>query len=341
MSWFKRHPKTTWFSLGAVIAILLAAGLVNFVDFHGRSKQEAAQGDGSGGGKQHEAAPVRVKVIYPKEGGVERLVRRPATVQSFEFADLASKVTGFLKNQDHREGQPPVDIGYKAKKGEVLAEVYAPELFKAVEKAGADLKKARANVTAAQARVNKAQADEEAAQSRYEQSKSDVKKAKAVVSLRNKQYERFKGLVAAKSIQQELLDEKLEALLASQAAETAAEKAVNTAQSEVVSAKAGIAQANADVLDAEAAVSVAKAQLDQAEVWAKYTQIVSPYDGVVTKRNYHDGDPIQDFARPGSKAAAGRRSHRQDAHHRPGARSCRAVPPSGKSRHSHRRHLAR
>src|SRR6185437_2976013 len=208
----------------------------------------------------------------------------------------------YLTNQDKRAGdKTPVDIGYRAKKGEVLAEVYAPELFKNVEKAGADLKKARANADAAEARVNKAKADEQSAESQYEQAKADVEKGQAMLSLRGKQYNRYKELAAKNSVQQELVDEKLEAKLAAESSLNAYKKAVLTAKSGITAAKAGVAQAEADVADAKAAVSVAKAILDRAEVLAKYTQIISPYDGVVTKRNFHDGAFIRDASQGDSK----------------------------------------
>ncbi len=294
MSWYQEHKKTTWLSVSGVAAVLIAAGIFYFFHFHEQANKASAQGDGSKSTKQQQAAPMRVKVTYPKEGGVERLVRRPATVQAFEFADLYAKVSGYLRNQK-------VDIGWRVKADDVLAEVYAPEKYKDVEKAGADRRKAEANVNAAKAQLNRAEADQKAAQSRYEQSKSDVKKAQAMVSLRRKQYKRYRGLAEDKAIQLELVDEKMEAQLVAEAAETAAEKAVTTAYDQLEAAKADVVQAKANIEDAKAALGVAQAALDRAEVFAKYTQIVSPYTGVVTKRNFHNGDFIRDASREGEK----------------------------------------
>lgn len=287
MNWYQQHKRAAWFSLSAVVAVLLAAGIVYVVHFHQRGNQANAQGNGS-----KPSDPLRVKVIEPKEGGVERLVQRPATVQAFDFANLYAKVSGYLTNQE-------VDIGSKVKKDDLLAVVDAPELYKNVEKAGADLKKARAAATAAKARVNKAEADLKAARSQYERSTADVRKAKALVSLRRKIYDRFKMLAEEKSIQEELVDEKLESRIVAEEQENAAEKAVDAAKAAVTAAEAGVAQAEADLADAEAAVGVAKAALDRAEVLAKYTQITSPYTGVVTKRSFHNGDFIRDASQGG------------------------------------------
>ncbi len=147
--------------------------------------------------------------------------------------------------------------------------------------------------------MNKANADVKVAQFQVEQSESDVDKGQAMLVLRKIQYKRFKGLVEAKSIQRELLDEKEESRNAAEATLFAARKAVLTAKANVSAAQASVEQAKADVADAEAAISVAKAELDRAEVYSKYTQILSPYSGVVTKRNFHNGDFIRDASQNG------------------------------------------
>ncbi|MGH7172864.1 MAG: efflux RND transporter periplasmic adaptor subunit [Gemmataceae bacterium] len=287
MSWYRDHKKATWIGVSAVVVVLLAGGTIYFV--HAHEEQKAKEKKQA----KKKAGPVRVRIVHPKEGGVERLVTRPGSVQSFEYAELYSKVSGYLENQE-------VDIGSHVKKDEVLATVFAPEKHKDVEKAAADLRKAKANLEAVKAHLNQTQADQMAAQSRYEQSKADLKKAQAMVSLRRKQYRRYYGLAQDKAIQQELVDEKMESQLAAEAAESAAEKAVATALSELGAAKAAVVAARADVLDADADVGVAKAVLDRAEVFAKYTKIPSPYTGVITLRNFHNGDFIRDAAGGGA-----------------------------------------
>jgi len=279
MNWLRQHPKAAWFSLSAVVAVLLVAGLVYFLHFHRNHKANA-------NGRQKEAGPVRVRVIYPKEGGVERLVSRPGDVRSFEYADLYAKVSGPLAKQT-------VDIGSRVQKGQTLAEVDAPEYAADVKKASADVNKAKADADAAAARVDKAKADLDVAQSQYEQSKADVGKAKAMLVLRKIQYKRFEGLVASKSIQQELLDEKEQARTAAEESLFAAQKAVNTAQANIVAAKAGVEQAKADLANAKAQIGVAQAYLERAQVFVGYTQITSPYTGVITRRTFHNGDFVQ------------------------------------------------
>ncbi|HEY7158907.1 MAG TPA: efflux RND transporter periplasmic adaptor subunit [Gemmataceae bacterium] len=289
MSWLEKHKKAALI-VGAAAAVLLIGGLF-YLPHRYEENKASARDDNSTPAKP--SAPLRVQVIEPKEGGVERLVRRPATVQSFEFANLYAKVSGYLSGQE-------VDIGSKVKEGDVLAKVYAPEKDKDVEKANADLAKTRADYNAKKARVDKANADLKAAQSQYERTKADVKKAQALVTLRRKIYQRYKGLAAEKAIQEELVDEKLEAQIVAEEQENAAEKAVDAAKSAVVAAGAEVEQTKADLKDAEAAIGVAQAALDRAKVWADYTTITAPYTGVVTKRNFHNRDFIRDASQGGA-----------------------------------------
>lgn len=280
MSWYQEHQKAAWTSVIALVAVLLVGGIFYFV--HAREEDKAKARKQS----QQKAKPVRVRIVYPKEGGVERLVTRPGTVQSFEYAELYAKVSGYLRNQK-------VDIGSRVQKDEVMAEVYAPEKFKDVEKAEADLRKAKADLKAAKAHLNRREADQLAAESRYEETKAGLKEAQALVALRRKTYKRYRGLAEQKALDWERVDEAEEAKLAAEAGENAATKAVNTALSELGAAKAAVAEARADIETAEAAIAVAEAVLDRAEVYANYTRIVSPYTGVVTKRSFHNGDFIR------------------------------------------------
>jgi RND family efflux transporter MFP subunit len=92
-----------------------------------------------------------------------------------------------------------------------------------------------------------------------------------------------------KSIDERLVDEKLDEMEAARAAETATKAAVLTAKAQVGAAEAKVDQARADLTDAEAKVEVEQATLGKAKVFVDYTKIISPYDGVVTKRNFFRG----------------------------------------------------
>ena len=70
--------------------------------------------------------PVRVEVVKPKPGGMERTTTQPGSVHAYEYEDIFAKVSGYLKGQS-------LDIGSPVKKGQLLAVIDAPELEKEVQ----------------------------------------------------------------------------------------------------------------------------------------------------------------------------------------------------------------
>jgi HlyD family secretion protein len=122
----------------------------------------------------------------------------------------------------------------------------------------------------------------------------------AMVELRKRQYNRIKALAESQSIEQELVDEKLQARKAAEANERSTRQAVTTAEAGVAAAESRVKRSEADVEDARAQVGVAQAQLTQAQAFEEYTRLRAPFDGVVTQRNYHEGDFIRDAASGGA-----------------------------------------
>jgi RND family efflux transporter MFP subunit len=225
---------------------------------------------------------VRVEVVRPSGGGIERQTTQPGSVIAYESADLFAKVSGFLKTQN-------VDIGSRVQRGEVLAEIDAPEFIKAVDQGNAAVDQAKAQVIQAEARITTAIALRDAAQAAVKQADAEIDRAAAVRSFREKQYARIKNLYDLKSIDERLVDEKLDEMEAARATEAAARAAVLTAKAQVGAAEAKIDQARADLTDAQAKVEVEEATVGKSKVFVEYTKITSPYDGVVTKRNFFRG----------------------------------------------------
>lgn len=241
-----------------------------------------------------ETAAVAVVVTTPQKGGVERTLTRPCSIHSFEYADLYAKVNGYLTQQS-------VDIGKKVTKGELLAVIDAPELLTKEQGATADLAKAKALVEAKKSEQKAAVAAQTEAKKKLKSDEAMVESATAKVQLRKTQYERIKGLVSEKAIEQELADEKLDALRSAQAEERVSRTTLETDRAAIEAAAAKQAVAAAQVIDAEAGVAVAEAALASAKVYVAYTRITAPFDGVITARTYHNGDFIQSSPSNGNK----------------------------------------
>jgi RND family efflux transporter MFP subunit len=100
-----------------------------------------------------EATPV-VSVIMPKQGVSGLLTTLPGNIQAWYEAPLYARVNGYLKNWYE-------DFGAHVKKGQLLAEIDAPDL-------DAELAAARASLKAAEAQVKVREAETEFAHTTYE-----------------------------------------------------------------------------------------------------------------------------------------------------------------------------
>jgi HlyD family secretion protein len=236
--------------------------------------------------QEPERSRPRVTVARPQTGGIPRSTTQPGTMESFDFADLYAKVSGYVKQQD-------VDIGAMVKRGQVLAIIDMPELEQELNRERSALAQAEAQVLQMEARVKTARAEFDASTAAIAQAEADLDKETSYLSFRDIQYNRVKHLFELKSVDERLVDEKHEQLEAARAAERAAKAAIRTSRAQAAAADARIAQAEADVVDAKAKVRLASANVAKAQVFVDYTKIVSPYDGVVTKRTFHVGDFIR------------------------------------------------
>ena len=235
---------------------------------------------------------MRVEVVHPSKGGLGRTVDQPGLVHAFNKADLYAKLSGYLVRQK-------VDIGDMVKKGELLAEIDIPELFKSADQAKAALEQAKAKLKLTEARVVTAQADRESAAAQVQQASDDVARYTANRDYRKKELDRITGLFNRQAVSGELVDEQQKQYEAALASERSAQAAVVTARAQLSAAEARVEQAKADVGSARADVDAAAADLAKAEVLLDYTRITSPYDGVVTLRNFHEGDFIRSASEGG------------------------------------------
>ena len=92
-----------------------------------------------------------------------------------------------------------------------------------------------------------------------------------------------------RAVDAKLMDEQEDFYLAAFEAENAAKVQVSASEEKVSVAKEKIAQAEADIEEARADVGVAEAILEHSRVLLSYSTITSPYDGIVTKRNFFPG----------------------------------------------------
>ena len=276
-----------WRVLGVSLGLAAAAGLLWPVVW-GETGREGS-GPASAASLTKAVPALRVEVVQPVRGGVRRLTIQPGSVHAFESVDLYAKASGFLKSQT-------VDIGSSIKRGAVLAEIDAPELQGAVAEAEAAVEQAKAKVDQAVSRIATAEAERMAAGAAITQADSDIARLASQRSLSQKQFDRVKDLHARNAVDGKLVDEQQQQLESAEAAERTGRAAVATARALAATAAAKVLEAKADVAEARAALRLAGARLDRIKVLAAYTRISAPFDGVITRRNFHPGAFIRSAA---------------------------------------------
>lgn len=229
---------------------------------------------------------LRVWTLTPSSGGTTRQTSLPCSAHWHDYASLYSKVSGYL-------GELQVDIGSRVKRGQVLAKIDVPELDQDVAVAQATLVHTNATVQQSEARQKSAGADHRAAEAAIVKAQADVERWIAESTFREKEYKRFHELNRADSVQQALVDEKQFQFQSVQAGLRAAESAVLTAREQAAAAAARVELAEADVQVAKAHAKIAQTHLDKARLYASFSEIICPYDGVVSARTFHPGDFIR------------------------------------------------
>ena len=234
-------------------------------------------------------AAVMVKAVKPHRGGITMTTTQLAEIRFYSHVQLFAKAAGFLRAQ-------VVDIGDTVKTGEVLAEVYAPELLQQVEQAAALVEQARAEVVQAEALVTVSQAEVQAETALVKQKEAEIGQYTATRKFREKEYVRYSELAVNRAIDERAADEKQDSFESAKSGELVAVAGVDAERGALARAVAGVDKARADVRAAKARVLVAEAREANARIYQQYTRLTAPFEGVITERNYFDGDFIHDAA---------------------------------------------
>jgi len=285
---------SVWFGSTGVLASVTTAGLLAWPAVDGAApKRDSAdraanapmpvEGDVA---KVERSTALRVEVVKPRKGGQQRLTIQPGTIHAIESVDLYAKSSGFLLSQS-------VDIGSVVNKGEILAEIDAPEVLADVVEAEAAVNVAESDLARKQAHISTAQAEKKAAQAAVAESEADLDRLKAARELDAKRLERAAELYARKAVSRQDIDEHQHILVQSTAAERTGRAAIEKFEIQADAVEARVRQAMADAVVAESSLKLAQARAARARVSVAFTRIAAPFDGVVVQRNFFPGDFVR------------------------------------------------
>src|SRR6185312_6729536 len=153
--------------------------------------------------KPHKTAPSvkeppELHVIHPELRKIVRVVGQPSFVQSYERTSIYPKVTVFIEKWN-------VDIGDRVQKGDVLANLFVPELREDWETKKATVKYDKERVDLALKRVKVAQADVKAAEARLTEAQRILDAYKSEVDRWDSEVMRLKREVERKVVAPQIL----------------------------------------------------------------------------------------------------------------------------------------
>lgn len=177
---------------------------------------------------------------------LSRTLELAAEFRPYQEIDVHAKVAGYLK-------AIYVDVGDHVKKGQLIAELEAPEMMQEAAQAEAALKRSRVDVDRARA---------------------DLQRNEAQARLRRMAMDRLSAVV---KVRQNLV----------------AQQDVDDTAGRLQEADAQVASAKAAVAAAEEQVQIATAARERNSALLTYLRITAPFDGTITKRLADPGAMIQ------------------------------------------------
>jgi RND family efflux transporter MFP subunit len=263
------------------IAAFLATGCGNS---HRTGTPVAAKGGGTGTGAASEINETAgIRVIRPEQRDIRMLVVQPGAIEAYEVTPIYSRIAGYVETYRF-------NIGDRVKTGQVLIDMWVPDLVEAHKQKVAATHRAEVQIKVTQSALEAAESKLRTAEARIISAKAGVKRAQASYTRWDSEYKRLESLVSQRVLDVQVRDETYRQFEEAAAARDQAEAMVLESTADRDRAAADRDKARVDIEAARADLEVAKADERQAKVLLDYAEIKAPYDGVVTQRNVSPGD---------------------------------------------------
>jgi RND family efflux transporter MFP subunit len=230
-----------------------------------------------------------VTVTRPERKTVRRVIEQPGHIEAFEQTPLFVKIAGYVRKVH-------VDIGDRVQEGDVLAELWVPEVEEEFKQKQALVAQAKAEVGQAKAAARAAAANLETARATVGEMEAGRRRAQANFERWQSEYKRVEKLVAGKVIDEQTRDEVRNQFQAAAAAREEVEARVRSAKAAADESAARRDKAEADVKAAEARQQVAEADARRLAALLEYAIVKAPFAGTVTRRVIDTGHFLQPTA---------------------------------------------
>jgi RND family efflux transporter MFP subunit len=265
------------------IGLAVLAGCRGGTGPDGTAKHDQRPATKSGAGGADTAG---ISVVHPQRRNIRMTVVQPGTVEAFETSPIYSRIAGYVQRYRY-------NIGDRVKTGDVLLDMWIPDLVEKLAQATAAAKRAEVQIRVTESAERAAEAKVETARARVASAEAGVKRAQASYTRWESESQRLERLVNQRVLDVQVRDETYRQFEEAAAARDQANAMVSESRSALTQSVADRDRARVDVEAARAELLVAQANEREAKVIVDYGQIKAPYDGVITQRNISPGDYLQ------------------------------------------------
>src|SRR2546425_3390241 len=217
--------------------------------------------------------PLDVEVIRVEQKDVPVYSEWIGTTEGIVNADIKAEVTGYLLQQDYKEGS-------FVKKGQLLFELDSRPFQAAVDQANGQVAQFQGQLEQAISQVAQAEAQVAQANSQLLQSQAQLAQAQANQVKTQLDVNKYAPLAEQKAVTQQDLDNAVQGNVVAKAQVEAAKAGVETARAQLRAANAQIGTAKAAINTAKGQIENAKAAVRTAQLNLGFTRIISPIDGI-------------------------------------------------------------
>src|SRR5204863_439020 len=151
------------------------------------------------------------------------ITEQPGQIEAAEVTPIYAKLSGYAR-------EVAVDIGDRVKKGQVLAELWVPEIEADVQQKKAMIDQAEAKRAQAEAASKVAQAGIISAEAKVAEAQAGIAKAEADLARWQSEFTRTQQLAGERAVTGSVLDESRSRLRAAEATRTAVRSEVQSAE---------------------------------------------------------------------------------------------------------------
>ncbi len=240
----------------------------------------------------------KVATVKPKRMSLTQKTEQPGKIEAYSMTRIHAKVNGFIDQMlvdigDHVVGPKKDEQGNIVEKGQLLAQLIAPELSD-------ELAQKEAMIALAQADIDQARAAVKVAESLAISAEANVVEAVAGQRRVEAEYQRWKSeadrislLASTKTVTAKLAEETSQQMKGADAAREEAEARIQSAHAKQNVSKVAITKAKADLRSIDAKLRIAEAEYHRVQSLCEYMQIRAPYSGIISVRNFDRGSLMQ------------------------------------------------